>query len=155
LHIRGNLCLCHRCGFDLVWQLCEQIEIIADKNEPFKVTQVKEKIGGLRFNFENARSRAESSGQSVSFAIEYIESMCGPGTDGRAVWQRTNLILVLQTAVPERLAPWIKGEEAGDAVFGTMATIPMTWLQNGEQPMPFDVEDFFGRLAEKGGWCSP
>jgi hypothetical protein len=51
-------CLCygfeHRDGwFDLVWQLCEQIESIPNKKESFKVAQVKQKFGGLRFNFDH------------------------------------------------------------------------------------------------------
>jgi hypothetical protein len=36
--------------FNLVWRLCEQIEEVVDEREqPFKVAQVKEKFGGLRF----------------------------------------------------------------------------------------------------------
>jgi hypothetical protein len=43
----------HRDGwFDLVWRLCEQIEKVVGEGTPFKVAQVKEKFGGLRFYFE-------------------------------------------------------------------------------------------------------
>jgi hypothetical protein len=35
--------------FDLVWQLCEQIEQVVDQGQPFEVCQVKEKMGGLHF----------------------------------------------------------------------------------------------------------
>jgi hypothetical protein len=45
----------HRDGwFDLVWRLCEQIEKVPNKGKSFKVAQVKEKFGGLRFYFEGA-----------------------------------------------------------------------------------------------------
>src|ERR1700761_3226275 len=70
------------------------------------------------------RSRARSSGQPVTFSLDYVESMCEPGTDGRTVYLRTNMILILQMTAPERLAPWTKGEEVDDAVFRTMAPIP-------------------------------
>jgi hypothetical protein len=35
--------------FELVWRLCEEIERVVDRGQPFEVCQVKEKMGGLHF----------------------------------------------------------------------------------------------------------
>ena len=57
-----------------------------------------------------------------------------------------SMIMVLQKIARERLAPCVGNGEVADAVFRTMATIPMKWLGHTDQPIPFDVEDFFRRL---------
>jgi hypothetical protein len=98
------------------------------------------------FWHEVHRFGAGSLGQTVGFTTEYIERICTPGTDGRAAWLRASVILALQKIAPERLAPWTKGQEVEDVVFGTMATIPMTWIRNAGQPITWDVEDFFRSL---------
>jgi hypothetical protein len=92
--------------FDLVWQLCEQIELIvlageADtreweaqldttKHPPFEVYQVKEKFGGLRF-YTNSHNRAIfdliQQAEEQSF---HICDICGqPGALRKHSWWRT------------------------------------------------------------------
>ncbi|QNI33097.1 hypothetical protein H7849_03720 [Alloacidobacterium dinghuense] len=61
------------------------------------------------------------------------------------------MIRLLNEFAQEQLAPWIKDEEVSDAVFRTMATIPMEWIGHTErEDLPFDVEEFFRRLREGG-----
>jgi hypothetical protein len=61
------------------------------------------------------------------------------------------MIWVLNQFMQEQFAPWIKDEEVSDAVFRTMATIPMEWIGHTEsEGLPFDVEEFFRRLREGG-----
>jgi hypothetical protein len=61
------------------------------------------------------------------------------------------MIWVLNRVAQERLDPWIKDEEVSDAVFRTMATIPMEWIGHTDREgLPFDVEEFFRRLREGG-----
>jgi hypothetical protein len=68
-----------------------------------------------------------------------------------AVWYRSSMILILRRAAQEKLSPWIKDEQVSDAVFRTMATIPMTWIgRAGREGLPFDVEDFFRGLTKAG-----
>jgi hypothetical protein len=53
--------------------------------------------------------------------------------------------------VAQELAPWVKDEQVSDAVFRTMASIPMEWVgQTPQEGFPFDVEGFFRRLREGG-----
>ena len=59
------------------------------------------------------------------------------------------MIWALNRSVQERLATWVKDEEVSDAVFRTMATIPMEWIGHTEREgLPYDVEEFFRRLRE-------
>ena len=49
---------------------------------------------------------------------------------------------VLNQVAQEQLAPWVKDEEVSDAVFRTMATIPMEWVGHTDRDgLPFDVEE--------------
>lgn len=58
---------------------------------------------------------------------------------------------VLNQVAQEQLAPWVKDEEVSDAVFRTMATIPMEWVGHTDRDgLPFDVEEFFRQLREDG-----
>jgi hypothetical protein len=69
--------------------------------------------------------------------------------NGYAVWYRSSMISVLNKVAQGQLAPWVKDEEVSDAVFRTMATIPMEWVGHTEREgLPFDVEEFFSRLRE-------
>jgi hypothetical protein len=61
------------------------------------------------------------------------------------------MMIRLNEFAHELLAPWIKDEEVSDPVFRTMATIPMEWIGSTEREgLPFDVEEFFGRLSAGG-----
>jgi hypothetical protein len=74
----------HRDGwFDLVWRLCEQIDKVVGDGTPFKVAQVKQKFGGLRFYFEggndviHAINALTTTAEQESF---HICEVCGqPG----------------------------------------------------------------------------
>lgn len=46
---------CQDGWFDLIWKLCEDIEKLNPREE-FRVVQVKQKFGGLRFYINGARS---------------------------------------------------------------------------------------------------
>ena len=75
------------------------------------------------------------------------KAMCRPGANVQAVWYRSSMIWVLNQFAQGQLAPWVKDEQVSDAVFQTMATIPMEWVGPGRQKgLPFDVEEFFRRL---------
>jgi hypothetical protein len=93
--------------------------------------------------------RARHLGQNVSIGFE--ANISKPGANARAVWYRSSMIWVLNQLAQEQLAPWIKDEEVSDAVFRTMATIPMEWIGHAEREgLPFDVEEFFRRLRQDG-----
>jgi hypothetical protein len=69
--------------FDLVWRLCEQIEKVVG-GTPFKVAQVKEKFGGLRFYFEGGNDAFDAIRAHIAVAEKesfHICEVCGqPGT---------------------------------------------------------------------------
>jgi hypothetical protein len=89
--------------------------------------------------------QARHPGQRVSIGFNE------PEANALAVWYRTSMIRALNQLAQEQLAPWIKDEEVSDAVFRTMATIPMEWIGHTEREgLPFDVEGFFRRLSEGG-----
>ena len=59
------------------------------------------------------------------------------------------MIWVLSRFAQDQLAPWVRNEEVSDAVFRTMATIPMEWIGHAEREgFPFDIEEFFRRLTQ-------
>ena len=92
--------------------------------------------------------QARNPGQHVSIGFE-PKTISKPGTSAEAVWYRSMMIRVLDRLAHEQLAPWIKEEEVSDAVFRTMATIPMEWIGlTDREGLPFEVEDFFRRLSE-------
>ena len=91
---------------------------------------------------------AKFPGQNVSFSPKAIAMT---EANAPAVWYRSSMIRVLNLVAQEQLSPWIKDEEVSDAVFQTMATIPMEWIGHAEREgLPFDVEAFFRRLRESG-----
>lgn len=99
---------------------------------------------------ETRNLQARHSGLNVSLSSETIKAICKPGANAMAVWYRSSMIRVLNQLAQERLAPWVKDEEVSDAVFRTMATIPMEWIGHTEREgLPFDVEEFFRRLRER------
>lgn len=87
-------------------------------------------------------------GRDISFSPKAIAKT---GSDAPSVWYRSTMILVLIKIAREQLSPWIKDEEVSDAVFRTMATIPMEWIGPVEREgLPFDIEEFFRRLRKAG-----
>lgn len=70
----------HRDGwFDLVWRLCEQIEKVPNKGKSFKVAQVKEKFGGLRFYFEGGNDASDAIRACTAAAAQLsIFARCAP-----------------------------------------------------------------------------
>jgi len=78
-----------------------------------------------------------------------MKNVCKPGADVQAVWYRMSLVWVLSQVAREQLAAWTKEGELDDAVYRTIAKIPMEWIGNNEREgLPFDVEDFFRRLNQ-------
>jgi hypothetical protein len=76
--------------FDLVWGLCEAIEALGP-DEDFKVEQVKEKFGGLRFYVSGGNQAIWKLVWKASSQSHHICEVCGqPGTlrDHRR-WIRT------------------------------------------------------------------
>ncbi len=93
--------------------------------------------------------QARHPGYAVGF--EAMKAICKPGANAYAVWYRSSMIWVLKKYAQEQLAPWVKDEEVSDAVFPTMAAIPMEWVGHSvREGWPFDVEEFFRRLREGG-----
>ena len=105
--------------------------------------------GDLKSFWQKIRDlRARHPGQHVSIGLD-AKVISRPGANAGAVWYRSSMIWVLNQFAQEQLAPWIKDEEVSDAVFRTMATIPMEWVGHTEREgLPFDVEEFFRRLRE-------
>ena len=66
-------------------------------------------------------------GQHVTVGFE-VKALAKPGVNAEAVWYRSMMIRLLSEFAHEQLAPWIKDEEVSNAVFRTMATIPMEWI---------------------------
>jgi len=92
--------------------------------------------------------QAAHPGRNVSIGFEALD-LSMPGVNTGAVWYRSSMIWVLNQIAQERLAPWIKDGEVSDAVFRTIATIPMEWIGHTEREgLPFDVEEFFRQLRE-------
>ena len=95
---------------------------------------------------------AIAPGQSVGMTSEPIKTFCKPGVNPEALWYRSSMLWVLNRAAHDQLAPWVNNEELSDVVFQTMATIPMEWIGHVDREgFPFDVEEFFRRLADSGG----
>ena len=93
--------------------------------------------------------QARHPGQNVAIGFELMKAICKPGANAQAVFYRSSMIWVLNQFAQEQLAPWVKDEQVSDAVFRTMATIPMEWIGRTEREgLPFDVEEFFRRLRE-------
>jgi hypothetical protein len=93
---------------------------------------------------EQRKLQTKFPGQQVSFSPKAIAKT---EANAPAVWYRSTMILVLDRVAQEQLSPWLEDEELSDAVFRTMATIPMEWIGHAEREgLPFDVEEFFRRL---------
>jgi len=93
--------------------------------------------------------QARHPGQHVAISLEVMKAVCQPGADVQAVFYRSSMIFMLNQFAREQLAPWVKDEQVSDAIFRTMATIPMEWIGHTEgEGFPFDAEDFFRRLKE-------
>lgn len=104
----------------------------------------------LKTYWQETRSlQTRYPGQDVSPSADMIKAICKPGVNATAVWYRSSMIWVLNKFAQERLTPCVKDVEVSDAVFGTMATIPMEWIGHTDREgLPFDVEEFFRRLNE-------
>ena len=104
----------------------------------------------LKTIWQEARNlQSRHPGRNASIGSDGMKAICKPGANVLAVWYRLSMIWVLNRFAQERLAPWVKGEEVSDAVFRTMATIPMEWIGHTDREgLPFDVEEFFSRLRE-------
>ncbi len=95
--------------------------------------------------------QARQPGQQVATGFDLMKAICKPGANVHAVWYRSSMIWMLNQFAQEQLAPWVNDEQVSDAVFQTMATIPMEWIGHAERNgLPFDVEEFFRRLKEGG-----
>jgi hypothetical protein len=71
-----------------------------------------------------------------------MKAIYKPGSNVQAIWYRSTMIWALNRSVQERLATWVKDEEVSDAVFRTMATIPMEWIGHTEREgLPYNVEE--------------
>lgn len=95
---------------------------------------------------ESRKLQASHPEASIGFTAKRIAK---PPANAAAVWLRSGMIWVLTRYAPEQMAPWMKDQGVSDAVFRTMATIPMEWIGATEREgLPFDVEEFFRRLRE-------
>jgi len=94
LGMQDNLmCFGFECGngwFGIIWNLCESIEPHV-KNGKFKVTQVKEKFGTLRFYCEGANDEIHSLiGKAELLSASTCEQCGDPGKSrSRGGWYST------------------------------------------------------------------
>ena len=80
------------CGFwlpagweQIVWDLCEKIEPLVD--DEFRVAQVKEKFGGLRFYVGGGSDEVDKLiGETEGLSFETCQSCGLPGTRGGSGW---------------------------------------------------------------------
>jgi hypothetical protein len=94
--------------------------------------------------------QARNPGQNVAIGIDLVKTTLKPGANAEAVFYRASMIWLLNEFAQEQLLPWVKDEQVADAVFRTMAIIPMEWIgHTGREGFPFEVEDFFRRLRER------
>jgi len=94
---------------------------------------------------------AQKAHPDQNFGIEFdlMKNVCKPGADVQAIWYRMSQAWVLSQVAKEQLAPWTKEGEIDDAVYRTIATIPMEWIGRGQrQGLPFDADEFFRRLNQ-------
>jgi hypothetical protein len=95
--------------------------------------------------------QARNPGRNVATGFDQMKAVCQPGANAHAVWYRSSMIWLLNQFAQGQLAPWVKDDQVSDAVFQTMATIPMEWVGHTERVgLPFDVEEFFRQLREDG-----
>jgi hypothetical protein len=93
--------------------------------------------------------QARHPGQNVAICLDLMKTMFKPGANAEAIFYRSSMIWLLHQFAQEQLYPWVKGEQVSDAVFRTIATIPMEWIRHTKhEGFPFDVEEFFRRLRE-------
>ena len=104
----------------------------------------------LRAFWQKIRELQAKYGTHVSLTSQSICDTIGkPGANANAIWFRSTMVSVLKQFAQERLADWIKDDGVSEAVFQTMATIPMEWIGRTEREgLPFDLEEFFRRLKE-------
>ena len=85
------MCYGFECGdgwFDLIWDLCEKIEPIVDKD--FNVFQVKEKFGGLRFYTDGCSDEIFKLIHEAEMIAEATCENCGkPGKSRKGGWIKT------------------------------------------------------------------
>lgn len=78
------------CGWsDLLWKLCSDIEALRP-NQDFKVVQIKEKFGGLRFYVQNSNESIDkliSEAEGKSYFL--CEECCAPGERRAGGWVKT------------------------------------------------------------------
>lgn len=95
---------------------------------------------------EQQKIQAMHPGQHAT-GIDVMKAVCKPGSNVEAVWYRMSMFWLLTMAATEQTTPWMKDGEPVEAVFRTIATIPMEWIgHTPRQGLPFDVEEFFRRL---------
>lgn len=96
------------------------------------------------------RARFPTGQHAIGFDLK--KAICKPGANVQAASYRLSIIWgALDYFAQEQLAPWVKDDQVSDAVFQTMATIPIEWVGPGRQKgLPFDVAEFFRRLSEGG-----
>ena len=104
----------------------------------------------LKAVWQEARDlQARYPGKRVAIGFELMKAVCKPGANTQAVFYRSSMIWLLEEFAQEQVAPWFKDEQVSDAVFRTMAAIPMEWIGHTKREgLPFDVGDFFHRLRE-------
>ena len=92
--------------------------------------------------------QAQHAGQNVAIGLELMKTTLKPGANAEAIFYRSSMIWLLKQFAPDQLAPWIRDGQVSDAVFRTIAMIPMEWIGHTvREGLPFDVEDFFRRLS--------
>lgn len=89
------------------------------------------------FWVESRNLRANHAGQSVGITFEAVRTMCKPGVNPQAVWYRSTMIWVLTRFAQNRMSAWLVNGDVSDAVFQTLATIPMEWWAQGPRRSPF------------------
>ena len=117
------------CGFYLpdgwekiVWDLCEKIAPLVEGTE-FKVEQVKEKFGGLRFYVSESTDDVSTLIGEAEAASVYTCQRCGaPGERGGTGWRMTVLPGVNTSA--------IRGPEAHFAPLYFTIIIFLTWIKS-------------------------
>lgn len=93
--------------------------------------------------------QAIGPGKSKAAGEIIYKSVCSPGADVQAVWDRAGMLAAILEIRPELAAAWIQDGRPDDAVFEVAATFPMENMEPGmvREGFPLDMGEFVKRIA--------
>jgi hypothetical protein len=89
--------------------------------------------------------------RTVGTDVSVFKSICSPGADVFAVWQRAAMLQLVERL--ELLSRWIAEGRLDDTLIEIAADFPMDWMEGGViyNALPFDVQKFLERVDAHSG----